>query len=91
MGNYVLTLRKILEKVKHEKPTMDQLVSWLKSEYKLLSDTAPRGELRIVNKCLGFMQEVGGRVKLTPVAEEFLRTRGKPLSPRCFAKASFRV
>lgn len=74
MGNYVLTLRKILEKVKHENPTMDQLVSWLKSEYKLLSDTAPRGELRIVNKCLGFMQEVGGRVKLTPAAEEFLRT-----------------
>jgi hypothetical protein len=74
MRNYVLTLRKILERVNQENPTMKQLVSWLKSEYKPSSETVPYGVLRVVNKCLGFMQEIGGRVKLTPTAEEFLRT-----------------
>jgi hypothetical protein len=74
MRNYVLTLRKILERVNQENPTMKQLVSWLKSEYKPSSETVPYGVLRVVNKCLGFMQEIGGRVNLTPTAEEFLRT-----------------
>ena len=74
MRNYVLTLGKILERVNQENPTMDQLVSWLKSEYKASSETVPYGMLRVVNKCLGFIQEVGGRVKLTLAAEEFLRT-----------------
>lgn len=74
MKNYVLTLRKILERVHQENPTMVQLVSWLRSEYKGSSQTVPYGVLRVVKKCLGFMQEVGGRVKLTPAAEEFLKT-----------------
>ncbi|MCW3985163.1 MAG: type I restriction endonuclease [Candidatus Bathyarchaeota archaeon] len=74
MRNYVLTLRKILERINQENPTMVQLVSWLRSEYKVSSKTVPYGMLRVVSKCLGFMQEVGGRVKLTPTAEEFLRT-----------------
>lgn len=74
MRNYVLTLRKILERVNQENPTMAQLVSWLKSEYKGSSERVPYGVLRVVNKCLGFTQEIGGRVKLTPAAEEFLRT-----------------
>jgi len=33
MRSYVLTLRKILERVNQENPTTVQLVSWLKSEY----------------------------------------------------------
>ena len=74
MRNYVLTLRKILERVNQENPTMVQLVSWLRSEYKGSSQTVPYGVLRVVKKCLGFIQDVGGRVKLTPEAEEFLRT-----------------
>jgi len=72
--NYVLTLRKVLEKISEEKPTMDQLVSWLKSEYKGSSDTVAHGVLRVVNKCLGFTQEIGGRVCITSLGEEFLRT-----------------
>ena len=71
--NYVLTLRKVLEKISEEKPTMDQLASWLKSEYKVSSDTGAYGVLRVVNKCLGFTQEIGGRVCLTSLGEEFLR------------------
>ena len=39
MRNYVLTLRKILERVNQENPTRAQLVSWLKSEYKVSSET----------------------------------------------------
>lgn len=72
--NYVLTLRKVLEKISEENPTMDQLVSWLKSEYKGSSDTVAQGVLRVVNKCLGLTQEIGGRVGLTSLGEEFLRT-----------------
>jgi hypothetical protein len=72
--NYVLTLREVLEKISEENPTMDQLVSWLKSEYKGSSDTVAHGMLRVVNKCLGFTQEIGGRVGLTSLGEEFLRT-----------------
>jgi hypothetical protein len=72
--NYVLTLRKVLEKISEENPTMDQLVSWLKSEYKGSSDTVAHGVLRVVSKCLGFTQEIGGRVGLTSLGGEFLRT-----------------
>ena len=72
--NYILTLRKILEKVSQENLTMDQLVAWLKREYKLSSDTSPRVHLRIVRKYLGLMQEIDGCVNLTSTAEEFLRT-----------------
>jgi len=74
MRNYVVTLRKILERVNQENPTMVELISWLRSEYKASSETVPYGMLRVVKKCLGFMEEIGGRVKLTPAAEEFLRT-----------------
>jgi predicted type IV restriction endonuclease len=72
--NYVLTLRKVLERINQENPSMDRLVSWLRGEYKGASETVPYGVLRVVSKCLGFMQESGGRVKLTPLGEEFLRT-----------------
>lgn len=77
--NYVLTLRKILEKVAKENPTMDQLVSWLRTEYNLSGESAPYGQLRIVNKCLGFMHKIGDRLKLTPVGDEFLRTNDRRL------------
>ncbi len=73
MRNYVLTLRKILERITEEHPTTDQLVLWFKNEFNW-SDGPARYGLRVVNKCLGFMQEVGGRLKLTAAAEEFLRT-----------------
>ena len=72
--NYVLTLRKVLQKIREENPTMDQLVSWLNSEYRSSSNTVPYNMLRVVKKCLGLTQEVGGRVSLTPSGEEFLRT-----------------
>lgn len=73
MRNYVLTLREILKRIAEENPTIDQLVLWFKNEYNW-SDGPARYVLRVVNKYLGFMREVGGRVKLTPAAEEFLRT-----------------
>lgn len=79
MRNYALTLQKILERVSQENPTMVQLVSWLKSEYKGSSETVPYGVLRVVRKCLGFIQEIGVRVELTPSAEEFLKTGGNHL------------
>lgn len=72
--NYVLTLRKILGKVNQENPTRAQLALWLMSEYQVSSNTVPFGVLRVVSKCLGFIQDVHGRVTLTPVAEEFLKT-----------------
>jgi len=73
MRNYVLTLKEILDKISEENPTMDQLILWFKDKYNWSNGPARYG-LRIVGKCLGFMQEVGGRVKLTPAAEEFSRT-----------------
>lgn len=72
--NYVLTLKKVLEKVREENPTKDQLASWFKSEYGGSSDTVPYAELRVISKCLGFTQEIGGRVTLTSQGDEFLRT-----------------
>lgn len=72
--NYVLTLRAILKKICDENPTINQLVSWLKSEYKGSSDTVSHGVLRVVSKCLGFAQEISGRVSLTSPGEEFFRT-----------------
>lgn len=72
-NNYVLTLKKVMEKVRDENPTMDQLVSWLMSEYKSLETTA-HGVLRVIDRCLGFTHEIGGHVGLTSVGEEFLRT-----------------
>jgi len=72
--NYVLTLRKVLERIDQENPTMDQLISWLKTEYKGSSDTVPFSVLRVVSKILRFMENVGGRVKLTPSGQEFLKT-----------------
>ncbi len=74
MRNYALTLQKILRRVSQGNPTTVQLVSWLKSEYKGSSETVPYGVLRVVRKCLGFIQESGDRVQLTPSAEEFLKT-----------------
>lgn len=73
MRNYVLTLKKILEKINQENPTRTQLASWLKSEYQVSSETVPYGMLRVVSKCLGFIEDIGDRVKLTPSAEEFLK------------------
>ena len=72
--NYVLTLRKVLGKISEENPTKDQLASWFKSEYGGSSDTVPYAELRVISKCLGFTQEIGGRVTLTSQGDEFLRT-----------------
>jgi hypothetical protein len=72
--NYVLTLKKVLEKVREENPTKDQLASWFKSEYGGSSDTVPYAELRVISKCLGFTQEISGRVTLTSQGDEFLRT-----------------
>ena len=73
MRDYVLTLREILEKITEENPRIDHLVLWFKNKYNWSNGPARYG-LRVVNKCLGFIQEIGGRLKLTPVAEEFLRT-----------------
>lgn len=72
--NHVLTLRKILGMVKRENQTMEQLASWLRSEYNLSGKTAPYGYLRVVKDKLGFLQKSGDRLRLTPIAADFLRT-----------------
>jgi len=72
--NYVVTLRRILEKLNAEDLTVDQLVLWLKSEYKLSGAKAPYGYVRVVKDCLSFIREVDGRLKLVSNAEEFLKT-----------------
>lgn len=74
-NNYVLTLNRIMEKIRSEKPTKDQLVSWVKIEYKSSSESSTCGVLRVIDRCLGFTQEIGGHVDLTSAGEEFLRTK----------------
>ena len=78
MRSYVLTLKEILDKISEENPTMDKLTLWFKDKYNW-SDGPVRYGLRIISKCLGFMQEVEGRVKLTSAAEEFLKTNDNGL------------
>jgi hypothetical protein len=73
-GNYVLTLKRILEKICKENPTTDQLVSWLRTEYKSFSESVPSHVLRVVERNLGFIQKVGRQVSLTSSGEEFLKT-----------------
>lgn len=76
--NYVKTTRKILQKVESENPTMDQLVAWLKREYNLSGRTAP-GYIRVVKRCLGLLEKVDGRLKITPTATEFLASQDNKL------------
>lgn len=73
-NNYVLTLRKVMEKTRNENPTMDQLVSWLMSEYKSSSETTARHVFRVIDRCLDFAHVIGSHVGLTSTGEEFLRT-----------------
>ena len=76
--SYVATTRKILEKVKSENPTMDQLAAWLKHEYGLSGGT-PTGYIRIVKRCLGFLEKVNDHIKITSAAREFLTTQDNKL------------
>jgi hypothetical protein len=69
-----MTLRKILEKVNTETPSMDQLVSWLTHEYGLSGGT-PHSYVRVVKDCLGFLEKVDDRLKITSVARQFLSTQ----------------
>jgi len=78
MKSYVATMRKILEKVNSENPSMDQLVSWLKQEYGLSGGT-PQGYIRVVKHSLGFLEKVDGRLKITSVARQFLTTKDNKL------------
>lgn len=76
--SYVATTRKILEKVKSENPTMDQLVAWLKHEYGLSGGTST-GYIRIVKRCLGFLEKVNDHIKITSAARKFLTTQDNKL------------
>ena len=77
--SYVATMRKILEKVNRENPSMDQLVSWFKHEYGLSGDRYPPGYIRVVKRCLGFLEKVDGRLKITSAARQFLTTQDNKL------------
>jgi len=72
--SYVVTMRKILEKVDSENPSVDQLISWLTHEYGLSGGT-PHAYIRVVKDCLGLLEKVDGRLKITPAARQFLTTR----------------
>lgn len=76
--NYVVTTKNILEKVESEKLTMNDLAAWLKQKYDLKGDTA-HAYLRIVKRCLGFLEKSGNHVKITSIAREFLTTNDNKL------------
>lgn len=76
--SYVVTMKKILEKVESENPTMKQLTAWLKHECKLSGDTA-HGYIRVVKRCLGFLVNDGNHIKITSTAREFLKTQDNKL------------
>ena len=77
-NSYVATMRKILEKVNNENPSMDQLVSWLKHEYGLSGGT-PHGYIRVVKHSLGLLKKVDGRLRITSAARQFLMTQDNKL------------
>lgn len=76
--NYVVTTKKILKKVESENLTMNDLATWLKQEYGLKGDTA-HAYLRIVKRCLGFLEKAGNHIKITSIAREFLTTNDNKL------------
>ena len=76
--SYVVTTKKILEKVKSENPTMDRLVTWLKHEYGLSGGTST-GYIRIVKHCLGYLEKVNDHIKITSAAQKFLTTQDNKL------------
>jgi len=64
--------------VENERPTMEQLVTWLRNEYNLKGDT-PRGYIRIVKRCLGFLEQTNGNLKTTSAGQDFLTTKDNKL------------
>jgi predicted type IV restriction endonuclease len=72
-------MRKILEKVNNENPSVDQLVSWLADAYGLSSGSTPHGYIRVVKDCLGFLEKVDGHLKITAAASRFLVTQDNKL------------
>lgn len=72
--NYGKTLKKILEKIDSESPTVQDFVSWLKMQYELSGKHAPHAYCTFIKNRLGFLKEEDGRLKLTTTAEGFIRT-----------------
>ncbi|MEM1717049.1 MAG: hypothetical protein QXN24_05470 [Candidatus Bathyarchaeia archaeon] len=71
---YVKTLTRILEKIKRDSPTYDELLAWFKSEYKLSGQKTPRSYLEYLKR-FGFFKELDGRLYLTDESLRFLESR----------------
>lgn len=71
---YVKTLTRILERIKKDSPTYDELLAWFKSEYKLSGQKTPRSYLEYLKR-FGFFKELDGRLYLTDESLRFLESR----------------
>lgn len=77
--NFVATLLDVLQKVRSESLTLDELVAWLKEKYALSGSSAPAGYIRVIREPLGFFENSNGRIRLTSTAQKFMETRNNQI------------
>lgn len=75
-NSYVLTLTNILEYIKQNSPTFNQLISWFKEEYNLTGSQTPRSMLHYLMR-FGFFQDINDKIMLSSKSDTFVNSKDK--------------
>lgn len=72
--NYVSFITRALEKVDTDRPSRSELLGWIKEEFKVTGETAPRWYIHAL-LALGLIVESEGGLSPSETGQEFLETR----------------